>query len=109
MREHRTLRVASGAGRVLNVDRVLGREFLRNFVEPGRRLKHISDKYVNETPVRVEVLDSTWYTNIIRTEGFDVSGFFRLQRVGSGRCDQKLVYVHPFRKHGYKRQARKHS
>ena len=54
----------------------------------------------------VRFLDATWYTTIVRSEGFGVRGHFRLQPCGTGRKDRKLIYINEFRKHGYVRKAR---
>ena len=40
---------------------------------------HIGVKYLNETNNKVEILDSTYFTTISRTEGFGVRGHFRFQ------------------------------
>jgi hypothetical protein len=78
-------------------------------VAPGKKVIHGTDKYFNETELDVEILDSTWFTNIVRTEGFMVGaetmGFFRWQAVGPGRAERKLIWVAPFEKKGYSRKA----
>lgn len=63
-------------------------------------------KYLNETKSDVEIVDSTWFTTIIREEGFGVRGHFRLQPYPS-LGTKKLIYIAPFRKNGYKREAKK--
>lgn len=67
---------------------------------------HIGIKYVNETKHNIEVLDSTWFTTIVRSEGFAVGGHFRFQPCGEGRSERKLIWISPFEKHGYVRKAR---
>lgn len=54
----------------------------------------------------VSFLDCSWYTTVIRNEGFSVKGHFRLQPCGPGRSEKKLIYIHEFQKHGYHRRAR---
>jgi len=76
-------------------------------IEGNRRGYQAAVKYVNETKGPVEVIDSTWFTNIVRTEGFHVRGFFRLQPVGPGRSERKLTWINDFEKHGYSRKAKK--
>jgi hypothetical protein len=58
------------------------------------------------TTQKIDYLDCSWYTTIIRNEGFNVRGHFRLQPCGKGKQDKKLIYIHEFRKHGYIRRAR---
>ena len=54
----------------------------------------------------IQYLDASWYTTIVRNEGFGVRGHFRLQPCGEGRKDKKLIYINEYRKHGYVRKAR---
>lgn len=75
------------------------------YIEPGRKGEHVGNKYLNETKTGVEIVDSTWFTNIIRTEGFGVQGHFRLQPYPSLGI-KKLIYIAPFEKHGYTRKAK---
>jgi hypothetical protein len=51
------------------------------------------DKYLNESDSKVILVDSTWNKTIIRNEAFGVTGHFRLQALGKGRLDRKLIYV----------------
>lgn len=48
-------------------------------VVPGRKVEHAGNKYINDTEQPIEIVDSTWFTTIIRSEGFGVKGHFRLQ------------------------------
>jgi hypothetical protein len=41
--------------------------------------KKLGHKDLNETDFDITILDSTWYTNLIRSEGFKVTGHPRLQ------------------------------
>ena len=59
-----------------------------------------------KTSQRVNYLDCSWYTTIVRNEGFSVRGHFRLQPCGKEKKDKKLIYIHEFQKHGYVRRAR---
>lgn len=77
----------------------------------GKRILHMTEKYVNETALPIEILDSTWFTTIVRSEGFSVGaetgGFFRWQRFGPGSSQRKIIWVAPFEKKGYTRRAGK--
>lgn len=64
-------------------------------------------KYVNNTNKNITVMDSTWFTTLIQTEGFNVRGHFRLQPVGEGRKERKLIWINDFQKNGYVREAGK--
>ncbi len=59
-----------------------------------------------KTSQRIDYYDCSWYTTIVRNEGFSVRGHFRLQPCGKGKQDKKLIYIHEFQKHGYVRRAR---
>jgi hypothetical protein len=78
----------------------------------GRQSKQAptSNQPANENiagpPFPVSVVDSTWNKFIVRTEGFDVSGHFRLQMCGVGHSEQRLVWVNPYQKNGYVRKPK---
>lgn len=65
-------------------------------------------KVVNDTGIEVTLLDSTWFREIIRNEGFKVRGHFRLQpcKNDKGEWTHKLIYINEFEKHGYHRRAK---
>lgn len=67
----------------------------------------IGQRPVNSTKVNVTYLDSKWFTNLVRSEGFDVRGHFRLQACGTERKERRLTWINPFRKTGYTAPARK--
>lgn len=69
------------------------------------KVKIDKEKYITDIPSDIEIVDSTWFTTIIRTEGFGVSGHFRLQPVGQGRQGRKLTWISDYEKHGYTRRA----
>jgi hypothetical protein len=79
-------------------------------VPEGRKAVHLNEKYVNETKLPIEILDSTWFTTIVRSDGFTVGGetggFFRWQPVGPGRSEKRLIWVAAFVKKGYTRKAK---
>lgn len=65
------------------------------------------EKIVNDLGFDVTIIDSTWFTNIIHDKEFNVRGHFRLQPIGPGREQRKLIWVNDFKKNGYVRQAKK--
>jgi hypothetical protein len=76
----------------------------------NRRTKVAGNKYVNETDKRITILDSTWFTTIVRSGAFmvgdETGGFLRWQRYGPGKSLKKLIWVLPFEKEGYTRTAK---
>lgn len=62
--------------------------------------------YKNSNRRSITVLDSSWYTSIVRTEGFMVNGHLRMQPCGIGNTQRKLIYIDSFMKHGYVRKAK---
>lgn len=64
------------------------------------------DKITNTSNNTVFVVDSTWNTIVVRTEGFAVRGHFRLQSCGEGHKDRKLTWIDAFEKHGYTRRPK---
>lgn len=81
-------------------------ELETKIVLPKRKENHIGVKYVNETNRKIEILDSTWFTTIIRSEGFGVRGHFRFQVSGKERSERKLIWISDFEKTGYTRKAK---
>jgi len=77
------------------------------FVGANERLKEVNCKYVNDTNSDIQILDSTWFTTLVKTEGFNVRGHFRLQPCGQGLIDRKLIWISEFEKHGYTRNFKK--
>jgi hypothetical protein len=69
----------------------------------GRNGTQKAEKLLNDSPIRVQIVDSTWNKVIIREEGFDVDGHLRLQAKGEGRKDRELIWINGYKKHGYKR------
>lgn len=67
----------------------------------------IESVVVNRMPFQINVIDSSWLKTIIRTEGFEVRGHYRLQACGVGRKEHKLIFIKGFKKHGYVRTAKK--
>lgn len=61
-----------------------------------------SGKIVNDTSFPVVIVTSKWNITSIRTEGFTVSGHFRLQPYKTGH---RMIFIEPFEKHGYTRHA----
>jgi len=77
-------------------------------VEGKSKKRDSGNKYVNKTDLPVTHLNRTWFTNIIRSKGFDVRGHFRRQQYKiDGKWTRKLKWIKPHRKNGYTSKARK--
>lgn len=80
-------------------------------IKPGEK-KKVKDaeagKVINEMGIEAIMLDSTWFREIIRNEGFKVRGHFRLQpcKNEKGEWTRKIIYIEEFEKHGYHRKAK---
>lgn len=64
-------------------------------------------KYHNKLPFPVTIIDSTWYTNLVKSDSFKVRGHFRLQPFGPLMAKRKLIWINEFTKEGYTREAKK--
>jgi hypothetical protein len=64
-------------------------------------------KYFNETKSSIEILDSTWFTNLVVEGTFPVTGHWKLQPYGPALSQRKLIFIDPYERHGYTRRARK--
>lgn len=74
----------------------------------AKRREHVAgEKYVNETGFNIEIVDCTWFTNIIRDQQFGVSGHFRFQPHGPGMTKKRLQWISEYTKEGYHRKAKK--
>lgn len=76
-------------------------------LKAGQKLKEVDCKYINETKNNVRILNSTWFTNLVKSDAFKVRGHFRLQAFGEGMKDRKLIWINEFQKSGYTAPARK--
>jgi len=69
-------------------------------IENTRRTVINGHKYVNETGKKINVLDCTWFTDLVASGAFGVTGHLRWQWCGPGRTEKRLVYVHEYEKKG---------
>lgn len=82
-----------------------------DIIEAGKKkeVKNVErEKVINEMGIDVIMLDSSWFREIIRKEGFKVRGHFRLQpyKNEKGEWTRKIIYIEEFEKHGYHRKAK---
>lgn len=75
--------------------------------EKGKSNKIVlnKEKYLNNATCPVQIIDSTWFTTIIRTTGFSVKGHFGLRACGPGHSERKLTWISGYQKAGYRREA----
>jgi hypothetical protein len=74
---------------------------------PKEKAKEVRCKYINETSLPLEIIDSRWFTTLVKSDAFKVRGHFRLQPCGEGLKDRKLIWINDFEKSGYTAPARK--
>lgn len=78
-----------------------------NVTEPkNRRAKVAGQKYLNETDKRIQILDCTWFTNLVVSGSFGVSGHLHWYYYGPGKKQKKLIWVDEYTKKGYQRNAK---
>jgi hypothetical protein len=76
-------------------------------IKAQSKVKSIGCKYINDTDLNIEYLDSKWFTTLVKSDAFKVRGHFRLQPCGEGLKDRKLIWINDFQKEGYTAPARK--
>lgn len=72
----------------------------------NRRANVAGQKYLNETNKRIQILDCTWFTNLVVSGAFEVSGHLRWQPCGPGLKQRKLIWIDGYTKDGYERKAK---
>jgi hypothetical protein len=73
---------------------------------PKSKSKDFNCKYVNDTCSHIKILDSTWFTNLIKSDAFKVRGHLRLQpKKINGEWTKEFVWIKEFQKEGYTRKA----
>ena len=76
-------------------------------LQPNSKVKDIDCKYVNDTKFQLTYLDSKWFTDLVKSDGFNVRGHFRLQpKKENGRWTKELIWILGFKKTGYTAKAR---
>ena len=64
------------------------------------------EQFSTQSKLKIEIVDSSWWKTIIRTEGFSVQGHLRWQPHGINNSQKKLIWINEFQKHGYKVEAK---
>lgn len=79
------------------------------YVHSGNKKEKIgsrNEKVFNSSSLKVECIDSNWFTTIIRSDGFSVKGHFRMQPYGEKLKYRKLIWINDFEKTGYTKKAK---
>ncbi len=76
------------------------------YVPAQKKIGTKKNGYTNATNTNVTIVNSTWNSIVIREEGFQVSGHFRLQPCGPARAHRKLIWIDSFEKEGYIRKGK---
>jgi hypothetical protein len=77
-------------------------------LQPNSVKKGIDLSYVNDTSLKVNLLDSKWFTTLVKSDAFKVRGHFRLQpKKKDGEWTKELIWINDFQKDGYTAPARK--
>jgi hypothetical protein len=74
--------------------------------EKSRRVKTNDEKFLNETPNNIEIIDATYFTKLVHTGQFGVTGHFKVQHFGTGYSESKIIYINDYQKDGYIREAK---
>lgn len=77
------------------------------YLSANKRINDINCKYVNQTDLNIEVINSSWFTTLVKSDAFKVRGHFRLQPCGPGLKDKKLIWISEFEKQGYVRNFKR--
>ena len=76
-------------------------------IPPNSKVKDINCKYINDTKLHLTYLDSKWFTDLVKSDGFNVRGHFRLQpKKENGIWTKELIWISEFKKTGYTAKAR---
>jgi len=76
-------------------------------LEPHAKTRAFNCKYYNDTDHQIQIMDSTWFTTLVKSDSFKVRGHFRFQPCGQALKDKKLIWIKDFTKEGYTRKAKK--
>jgi hypothetical protein len=81
-------------------------EVVTKTIFPKSKRFNIRCDYRNDTKREILVMDSPYFTNIVKSEGFKVSGHWRIQPFKEGGIwSKKIIWISDFHKNGYTRNA----
>jgi hypothetical protein len=76
-------------------------------LQPKEKSRVFNCKYYNDSDYQIQIMDSIWFTTLVKSDSFKVRGHFRFQACGQAFKDKKLIWIKDFKKEGYTRKARK--
>jgi hypothetical protein len=76
-------------------------------LQPNDKSRVFNCKYYNDSDYQIQIMDSTWFTTLVKSDAFKVRGHFRFQPCGQAFRDKKLIWIKDFQKEGYTRKAKK--
>ena len=75
---------------------------------PKTKTMGVGCYYNNTTKSKITMLDSRWFTTLMKSDSFKVRGHFRLQpKKENGEWTKQLIWINEFEKSGYTAPARK--
>lgn len=73
-------------------------------LKPNRQIyEGVNCIYNNKTKSDIQIIDSTYFTTLIKSDAFKVRGHFRIQPYKEGK---KIIWISDFTKLGYTRKAK---
>jgi hypothetical protein len=79
-------------------------------LKPKEKYRQQDCRYFNETKSMIEVVDCTWFTNLVRSEGFPVKAHFHWYWINDpqnpGQKKRKLNFLDTYKKEGYLKKAK---
>lgn len=83
-------------------------ELETKIIQKGKERKVIlnNEKYLTDLELPIKIIDSTWFTSLIKSDAFKVSGHFRLQPYGDNMKQRKLIWIADYVKNGIVREAK---
>lgn len=83
-------------------------EIETKYLKANQKIRDVTCKYINDTSMNIKILDSTWFTNLVKSDAFKVRGHFRLQpKKKEGEWTKELIWINDFQKEGYTKRAGK--
>lgn len=77
-------------------------------LSPKEKFRDKNCKYFNDSKSNITILNSAWFTNLVKSDAFKVRGHFRLQpKKKDGEWTKELIWINDFQKEGYTAPARK--
>lgn len=78
------------------------------YIAPGDKVFTPQIRCNNYTKTGFTYLDSKWFTNLVRSDGFKVKGHFRLQPCKNerGEWTREIIWINDFQKEGYTHKAK---